>query len=46
MRRSCYLDRVPNVEIGVEYRMIFDDVFFNIAVKHIFRHLQGSEKVG
>ena len=43
---SCHLDRVWNVEIGVEYRMIFVVVFFNVVVKHILGQLQGLEKVG
>ena len=38
---SCHLD----VEIGVEYQIIFIDVFFNVAVKHILGHIQGLEKV-
>ena len=29
MRESCYLDRPLNVEIGVEYQMMFVDVFIN-----------------
>ena len=36
MRGSCHLDRVSNVEIDVEYRMIFVVAFFNVAVKTHF----------
>ena len=46
MSGSCHLDRVLNVEIGVEYRMIFGLVFSYIAAKHILGRLQGLEKVG
>ena len=38
---SCHLDRVSNVEIDVEYRMIFIVAFFNVAVKTHLWHLQG-----
>ena len=38
------MDRELNVEIGVEYQMIFVVVFFNDAVKCILRHLQYLEK--
>ena len=37
---SCHLDRVSNIEIGIEYRMTF------VVVKHILGHLQGLKKVG
>ena len=40
------MDRVLNVEIGVEYQMILRVVFFYVAVKYILGHLQGLEKVG
>ena len=43
---SCHLDRVLNVEIGVEYQMNFVVVFFNDTVKCIWGHLQDLEKVG
>jgi hypothetical protein len=43
---TVHLDRGWNVEIGVEYRMIFVVVFFNVAVNHILGQLQGLEKVG
>ena len=43
---SCHSDRVLNVEIGVEYQMIFVVVFFNDSVKCILGHLQDLEKVG
>ena len=46
MRGSCHLDRALNVEIGVECRNIFVVVFFSVAVKCIFGHLQGIEKIG
>jgi hypothetical protein len=46
MRGSCHLDRPSNVEIGVEYQIIFVVLFFNLVVKCILGHLQGLEKVG
>ena len=47
MRGSCHLDRPLNVEIGVEYQMIFVvKIFFNDAVKCILGHLQDLGKVG
>ena len=42
---SFHLDRALNVEIGVEYRMIFLDLIFNFPVKFIFEHIQDLEKV-
>jgi hypothetical protein len=44
MHGSCHLDRALNVEIGVEYQMIFVLFFFNDAVKCILGHLQDLEK--
>ena len=46
MCRSCHLDRVSNVELGVEYRTFFVVVFLYVAVKCILGHLQGLDKVG
>ena len=43
---SFHLDMALNVEIGVEYQMIFVVVFLNDAVKCILGHLQDLEKVG
>ena len=43
MSGSCHLDRVLNVEFGVENRII---CFFNYGMKCIFGHLQDIEKVG
>ena len=41
--QSCHLDRASNVEIGVEYRMIFVVmVFFHVGAKHIWGYLQGT----
>ena len=36
MHVSCHLDRALNVEIGVEYQIVFND-----AVKCILGHIQG-----
>ena len=33
---SCHLDRVLNVEIGVEYQKIYVVAFFNVVVKYVF----------
>ena len=37
MRGSYHLDRPSNVEIGDEYQIIFDDVFFNCCCEMHFR---------
>ena len=37
MRGSCHLDKLSNVEIGVEYQIIF------VVVKCILGHLQDFE---
>ena len=46
LRGSCHLYRLLNVEIGVEYQIIFVVVFFKVVVKCILGHLQDLEKVG
>ena len=40
---SCHFVRLLNIEIGVEYWMIFA-LFFNVHVKLIFGHLRQLEK--
>ena len=45
MHDSCHLDRPLNVEIGVEYRIIFVVVFLSVVMKCILGHLQNLEKV-
>ena len=42
---SCHLDRLLDVEIGVEYWMIFVVLFFNVPVKFILGNLQDLEKI-
>ena len=42
---SYHLGRQLNVKIGVEYRIIFVVLFFNVPVKFILRHFQDFEKV-
>ena len=39
------MDRSPNVEIDVEYQIIFVEVFFNVIVKCIFGILQQLKKL-
>ena len=45
MHVSCHLDSALNVEIGVEYQIIFV-VFLMNAVKCSLGHFQDLEKVG
>ena len=46
MHVSCHLDSSLNVEIGVEYQIIFVVVFLMNAVKCSLGHFQDLEKVG
>ena len=45
LRGSCHLDRLLNVEVGVEYQMIFFVLIFNVSVQFILGHLYDLEKV-
>jgi hypothetical protein len=45
IRVSCHLHRPSNVEIGVEYQIVFV-VFSYVVVKYILGYLQDLEKVG
>ena len=46
MCESCHSDRSLNVEIAVEYQMIFVVCFLTVPVKFILGYLQDFEKGG
>ena len=46
MCESCHLERSLNVEIAVEYQMIFVACFLTVPVKFNLGQLQELEKVG
>ena len=45
MRASCHLNRLLNIEMGVEYQLKLLFQFLTVPLKFILGHLQELEKV-